>query len=104
MFGKSDPDPDFPDVTIRFADKGAANFIVRNFSLGAGEAYMQGRLTVDGEDIMGLVKLMTANDLWEHGLGALHANRARRAVARSRIGSAVSTWRAGRRRTSRITL
>ncbi|GAA0306024.1 cyclopropane-fatty-acyl-phospholipid synthase family protein [Sphingomonas oligophenolica] len=75
------PDPDFPDVTIRFADKGAASFIVRNPSLGAGEAYMQGRLTVDGDDIRGLVTLMTANDLWEDGKGALHANRGRRLVA-----------------------
>src|SRR5258706_8841793 len=81
VFGKPDPDPDFPTVTIRFADKGAANFIVRNPSLGAGEAYMQGRMTVDGEDIMGLVTLMTANDLWEHGIGALNASRGRRAVS-----------------------
>jgi cyclopropane-fatty-acyl-phospholipid synthase len=80
-FGKPDPDPDFPNVTIRFTDNGAANFIVRNPSLGAGEAYMQGRMTVDGEDIMGLVQLMTANDLWEHGIRALAANRAYRAVA-----------------------
>jgi cyclopropane-fatty-acyl-phospholipid synthase len=80
-FGKPDSDPDFPNVTIRFADNGAANFIVRNPSLGAGEAYMQGRMTVDGEDIMGLVQLMTANDLWEHGIGALTANRAHRAVS-----------------------
>jgi cyclopropane-fatty-acyl-phospholipid synthase len=81
VFGKPDPDPDFPTVTIRFADKGAANFIVRNPSLGAGEAHMQGRMTVDNEDIRGLVTLMTANDLWEHGLGALHASRGRRAVS-----------------------
>ncbi len=74
-------DPDFPNVTIRFADKGAANFIVRNPSLGAGEAYMNGRLLVDGDDIMGLVTLMTANDLWEDGKAALIASPPRRAVA-----------------------
>ncbi len=64
---------------------------------------MQGRLAVDGEDIMGLVQLMTANDLWEHGLGALQ--RQSRRAARSppsRTGSTASTWRAGRRRMSRI--
>jgi len=78
-FGK--PDPAFPNVTIRFADKGAANFIVRNPGLGAGEAYMQGRLTVDGEDIKGLITLMTANDIWEGGTDALYASRPRRMVA-----------------------
>ncbi len=30
VFGKPDPDPDFPNVTIRFTDNGAANFIIRN--------------------------------------------------------------------------
>ncbi len=75
------PDAEFRDVTIRFADKGAANFIVRQPALGAGEAYMNGRLSVDNDDIMGLVTLMTGNDLWEDGAAALSPKPARRAVA-----------------------
>jgi cyclopropane-fatty-acyl-phospholipid synthase len=73
-------DPAFRDVTIRFADKGAASFIVRNPRLGAGEAYMQGRMTVDNEDIKGLVALMTGNDQWETGTDALYASRPRRMI------------------------
>lgn len=69
-----------PDVTIRFTDKGAAASIIRDPGLGAGEAYMNGRMTVDGDDILGLVTLMTANDRWEDGASALAASRATRLV------------------------
>ena len=75
------PDPEFRDVTIRFTDAGAANFIVRNPGLGAGEAYMDGRMTVDDDDIAGLITLMTGNDLWEAGANALAPSWRRRAVA-----------------------
>ena len=74
------PDPAFPNVTIRFTDKGAAGAIIRDPGLGAGEAYMNGRLTVDDGDVLGLVTLMTANDLWEEGAGALRASPATRAI------------------------
>lgn len=74
-------DPAFPEVTIRFRDRGAADYIVRHPGLGAGEAYMNGRMTVDGEDIRGLVTLMTANDAWEGGANALAPSPLRRAAA-----------------------
>ena len=70
----------FPKVTIRFTDKGAAGAIIRDPGLGAGEAYMHGRLVLDEGDILDLVTLMTANDLWEDGANALAANLPTRAV------------------------
>ncbi|RZM31951.1 MAG: class I SAM-dependent methyltransferase, partial [Sphingomonas sp.] len=60
-------DPDFPDVTLRFADRAVAGRIVRNPATAAGELYMDGRMIVEDGDIMDLVRLLTANDKWEKG-------------------------------------
>src|SRR3546814_11274066 len=56
---------EYPDVTIRLNDSGVAGAIVRNPTLGAGEAYMDGRFSVDDADIMGLLELVQANTRWE---------------------------------------
>ncbi len=95
-FGR--PDPGFPDVTIRFTDAGAVGAILRDPALGAGEAYMNGRLVVDEGDVLDLVTLMTANDRWEEGAGRLKANPAVRAVeaVTHRIGR-INMARAARR-------
>ena len=61
------PDPAFPDVAIRFADRGVALAIARNPALGAGECYMNGRLIVEKGDIRDLVELLKRNDAWEKG-------------------------------------
>ena len=74
------PTPGFPTVTARLTDKGASGAIVRDPGLGAGEAYMNGRLVIDEGDILDLVALLTANDLWEDGAGALAASAPIRAV------------------------
>ena len=73
-------DPAFADVAIRFADRGAANFIVRNPGLGAAEAFMDGRLVVEQGDIRDLIELLTGNDLWEQGGDLLAPSVARRSV------------------------
>src|SRR3546814_9357328 len=49
---------EYPDVTIRLNDSGVAGAIVRNPTLGAGEAYMDGRFSVDDDDILGLLELV----------------------------------------------
>lgn len=92
------PHPGFPDVTIRFTDAGAVGAILRDPALGAGEAYMNGRLVVDEGDVLDLVTLMTANDRWEEGAGRLKANPAVRAVeaVTHRIGR-INMARAARR-------
>src|SRR3546814_9120655 len=57
----------YPDVTIRLNDSAVAGAIVRNPTLGAGEAYMDGRFSVDVDDIIGLLALLQANTLRESG-------------------------------------
>lgn len=73
-------DPAFPDVTIRFTDKGVGRAIVTDPGLGAAEAFMDGRLVIETGDIRALVELLTANDPWEAGRGALAASAPRRAL------------------------
>lgn len=63
------PHPGFPQVTIRLKGADAARRIVTDPRLGAGEAVMDGRLLVDGEDILGLVTLIRANKPWDRGAG-----------------------------------
>jgi cyclopropane-fatty-acyl-phospholipid synthase len=75
------PDPGFPDVTIRFADKRVARSILTDPSLGAAEAFMDGRLTIEGGDILALVTLFQANNLWEDGKSVVHPNLASRTVS-----------------------
>jgi len=74
------PDPEYGHITIRFADRGVEARIVRNPALAAGEMYMDGRLTVDGDDIMGLVRLMKRNNAYEHGQNALQPSALVRGV------------------------
>lgn len=61
------PDPAIRPVTIRFTDAGAPGFIARNPRLGAGEAYMNGRMVVDEGDVLDLVRLIRANAAWDEG-------------------------------------
>ncbi len=75
------PDPAFPDVVLRFADRKVARAIVADPGLGAAEAFMDGRLLIEQGDIRALVELLTRNDPWEAGLSKLAANAGRRAVA-----------------------
>jgi cyclopropane-fatty-acyl-phospholipid synthase len=65
------PDPELPDVTLRFVDKGVARAIVRHPTLAAGEMYMDGRMVMERGEILDLVRLMTANDRWENGAALL---------------------------------
>ncbi|BBC72556.1 cyclopropane-fatty-acyl-phospholipid synthase [Altererythrobacter sp. B11] len=63
VFGE--PAPGFPDVAVRFADSKVARDIVLDPRLGAGEAYMDGRIIMERGDIMQLVTLARANNRWE---------------------------------------
>jgi cyclopropane-fatty-acyl-phospholipid synthase len=57
----------WPNVTLRLTRPDAARRILLNPRLGMGEAYMDGAVTVDHEDIMGLVELVRRNNPWEKG-------------------------------------
>lgn len=62
-FGQADVA--FPNVTMRFADARIGRDIVLNPRLGLAEAYMDGRVTVDDDDIIGLISLARSNAPWE---------------------------------------
>jgi cyclopropane-fatty-acyl-phospholipid synthase len=74
------PDPSIRPVTLRFTDKGAANFIARHPDLGAGEAFMEGRMVVEDGDILDLLTLIKQNDRWEDGAVNIRPTVPRRAM------------------------
>ena len=55
------PAAGFPDVAIRFADRGVPRDIILDPRLGAAEAFMDERLVIERGGIMELVELMRAN-------------------------------------------
>ena len=65
------PDPDLAPVSLTLHDRRTLLAIVRDTSLGAGEAFMDGRLTIERGDIRDLIALATANDRFEEGTGRL---------------------------------
>jgi cyclopropane-fatty-acyl-phospholipid synthase len=60
------PNPAFKPVTLRIG-AGAERAILRDPSLGAAEAFIDGKLTIEQGDILDLLTLMTGNNLWEEG-------------------------------------
>ena len=75
-----DGDPALPSVTLRFHDKGVARAILTNPALGAGEMFMDGRMTVEEGDIMALTDLMKRNSVWESGNSSLKPSTLSRTV------------------------
>ena len=64
-------DPGADPVTIRLTDKGAALHIARDPRVGAGEAYMDGRLVVEApHDIRDMVLLVMQNAERNGGIGS----------------------------------
>jgi cyclopropane-fatty-acyl-phospholipid synthase len=74
------PDPDFPDVAMRFTTKSVPGQIIRDPALGVAEAFMHGRLVIEQGDIMQLLALASSNNRWEDATGALDPGLAARAV------------------------
>jgi cyclopropane-fatty-acyl-phospholipid synthase len=54
-------------VTVRLADRRVAFDIARNPRLGLGEAYMDGRLTMEDGTILDLMRLVVGVNPWESG-------------------------------------
>jgi len=63
IFGE--PTPGLPDVAVHFTDDRVPRDLILDPRLGAGEAYMDGRVVVERGDIMELVGLVQANNAWE---------------------------------------
>ncbi len=59
--------PDYGDVKIRFNDTGVPLAIARDPGLGAGEAYMHGRLDVMQGSIADMIELFYHNGSWDKG-------------------------------------
>ena len=57
----------WPQVVLRIQSDSATRQIMLNPRLGLGEAYMDGGVTIDDDDVMGLVELVRRNSPWENG-------------------------------------
>ena len=57
----------FPEVAIRLTDNKVARDVLLDPRLGAGEAYMDGRIMIEQGDVMSLVQLLRMNKPWERG-------------------------------------
>ena len=53
------------EVTVHLADRRTAFAIARNPRLGFGEAYMDGRIRIEGGDILDLMRLVVGANRWE---------------------------------------
>lgn len=65
IVGRSDPS--FPDLALRFADKKVPLDIVKDPRLGFSEAWMDGRIAIEGGGIMEFLSMLRANNPWESG-------------------------------------
>lgn len=61
------PAPGWGDIHLRVHSAAVERRILTNPGLGLGEAYMAGGLSVDDDDIMGLIALVRGNNVWEYG-------------------------------------
>ncbi len=61
------PDPAFPPLTLRFHDARVPFDIVRDPRLGMAEAYIDGRVSIEGGGIMEFISMIRANNPWEKG-------------------------------------
>ena len=86
------PSPATKPVTVRFTDRATPRRIARNPAMGAGEAYMDGRLIVEQGDIRDFLDLVGYNVRWDAD------NPVRVKLWRpQRIGAMLDTWNWERR-------
>jgi cyclopropane-fatty-acyl-phospholipid synthase len=62
-FGK--PEATFQPVRLQLTSHSVGRAIARNPALGAGEAWMSGDLKIEGDDILGLLRLVGHNMRWD---------------------------------------
>lgn len=53
------------DIRVRLADRKVAFDVARNPRLGIGEAYMDGRITIENADILELMEMVVGANRWE---------------------------------------
>ena len=92
-----------PAVRARLTDKGAAFHIAKDPRVGAGEAYMDGRLVIEQGDIRDLVLLIRENAPWEKE-GALAPKGPLRKVFATAVGRVDQVnWKSRSRRNAEHT-
>jgi len=60
-------DPAFPVLTLQFLDSRVPIDILKDPRLGMAEAYIDGRVIIEGGGIMELISLIRVNNAWENG-------------------------------------
>jgi cyclopropane-fatty-acyl-phospholipid synthase len=74
---------DGKQLTVRFADRKVAFDILRNPRLGVGEAYMDGRLTIEDGTILDLLELIVGSNRWEEkGEGRAALSKGKKRIRR----------------------
>lgn len=58
-------EPGWPDLVLRLNDDKVASFIARRPRLGMAEAYIAGRVAIEGGDIMDFIGFVRRNNPWE---------------------------------------
>ncbi|MGE4322238.1 MAG: class I SAM-dependent methyltransferase [Sphingobium sp.] len=86
-------DPNFAPMGLRFLDSRVPFDIIRDPRLGMAEAYIDGRVTIEGGGILEFIALVRANSIWEQGKSIDSSGVLKRSIrsARQRL------WRANRR-------
>ncbi|BAV64724.1 SAM-dependent methyltransferase [Sphingobium cloacae] len=87
------PDPAFPSVTLKFLDARVPIDIMKDPRLGMAEAYMDGRVLIEGGGIMELISLIRMNNAWEKG----RSISARGPIKRGFNALRQTLWRANHR-------
>lgn len=77
-------EPGFPDVTVRFTDAKVMRDIALMPDLGAGEAFMDGRLIIEQGDVLTLNELLRLNNPWERTGGFQTPSALSRAMHRAK--------------------
>ena len=84
------------NITIRLHDRKVPFDIVRNPRLGFGEAFMDGRLTIEDGDILGLLTMVTGQNRWEDGGSGRKAMQRGQEGRSPRCGGAIRPGKARR--------
>ncbi|KMS56933.1 MULTISPECIES: SAM-dependent methyltransferase [Sphingobium] len=91
------PDPAFPDLALRFKDGRVPFDIVKDPRLGMAEAWIDGRVAIEGGGIMEFLSMIRANNPWEQGKSIETKNLLKRSVGSVRQ----KLWRANHKARSK---
>ena len=81
-YGRSEPG--WPNVVLRLNDDRVASYIARHPRLGLAEAYIDGRVSIEGADIMEFVAFVRRNTPWERGRAIERPGPVKRTAKRAR--------------------